>query len=95
MTKTQPPPAEPGHEREFHSLSDLPPALGQVSTGPLGSVARKDHISWKNKNRTDPRYWCGWLDSRIGDKIHDRPVRCVAICFGIGVLMGLISHSRD
>lgn len=76
--------------RELHSLQDLPASVGQVSSGPLGSVARKDHISWKSKQVTDPAYWSGWFDSALGERIHLRPIPSVAICFGTGLVLGVI-----
>ncbi len=103
MTNTPPPPtdevpqsaeAAPQAHQKFHSLQDLPVAVGQVSTGPLGSVARKDHISWKTKRMTEPGYWRGRIDSELGHRLQDRPLPCIAICFGIGALVGMTVSVR-
>jgi hypothetical protein len=74
----------------LHSLQDLPSSLGYVSSGPLGSVARKDHISWRTKGLTDPSYWCGRVDASLGRHLAERPIHKIGACFGIGLLMGLV-----
>lgn len=81
--------------RELHTLQDLPASLGQISSGPLGSVARKDHRSWKTKPVTDPAYWQGRLDCAIGERIHARPVVGVALCFGFGLIAGLALRGSE
>jgi hypothetical protein len=78
----------------FHSLQDLPVAVGQVSQGPLGAVARQDHHSWKNKGATDPAYWSGRIDSALGDWMKDRPLAKIASCVGIGAVAGMILSCR-
>ena len=75
----------------LHSLQDLPVSLGQVSQGPLGAVARKDHRSWKTKSANDPSYWSGRIDSAVGAWIRDRPLAKTAACVGIGAIAGFLS----
>ena len=75
----------------LHSLQDLPVSLGQVSRGPLGAVARKDHRSWKMRSVTHPFYWSGRIDSAVGEWVKDRPLPSIAACIGIGALAGLLS----
>ncbi len=86
------PPAEP---RVLHTLEELPASLGQVSRGPLGAVSRRDHTSWKSKKVTDPNYWCGRIDSAIGECVQKRPVRHVAVVFGIGLFAGLVMNCNN
>jgi hypothetical protein len=77
----------------LHTLEELPASLGHVSSGPFGAVSRRDHTSWKSKSPTDPEYWCGRLDSAIGECIKHRPVHHVAVCFGIGLAIGLMAKA--
>ncbi len=83
--------AAPQVAEVLHSLRDLPDSVGQVSKGPLGAVARKDHRSWKTKDVTDAGYWIGRIDSAVGEWIKDRPIPRIAACVGIGALAGLLS----
>lgn len=91
---------QPAESRVLHSLEDLPASVGQVSRGPFGAISRRDHTSWKSRKVTDPGYWCGRFDSELGERVRVTPIPHVAICFGIGLLAGLIvnfagSHARD
>ncbi len=84
--------AEP---QELHSFQDLPESVGQVSSGPLGSVARKDHVSWKTKPVTNPAHWIGRLDSELGERIDLRPIPSLAICFGVGLILGIMTSFTE
>jgi len=92
LPSTKPAPQGP---EVFHSLQDLPVSVGQVSKGPLGAVERRDHTSWKTKNLTDPAFWSGRLDSALGNWIKDRPIPRIAVCVGIGALVGMIYSFRE
>ncbi len=86
--------SQPNTHQEFHSFLELPVSVAHVSRGPLGGVARQDHTSWKNKELTDPTYWSGWIDYKLGDSVQVQPIRKIALCFGIGALLGMIFRSR-
>lgn len=77
-------------DQVLHSLQDLPVSVGQVSTGPLFSVARKDHISWNFIPVTDPAHWYGRFDCALGNYLKVGPIRKIAACVGIGAMMGLL-----
>ncbi len=82
-----------GRPTVIHALQDLPESLGQVSKGPLGPVARKDHRSWSTKSITHPAYWSGRLDSALHERLQERPVPGIALCFVIGAIAGAIVGS--
>lgn len=89
------PAAVPDESRILHSLHDIPSSVGQVSTGPLGAVARRDHTSWKTKGLADPGYWVGRVDCALGEWVKDRPIPSILICVGAGVIAGLFWHSPE
>ncbi|MBK1814027.1 hypothetical protein JIN84_00200 [Luteolibacter yonseiensis] len=81
-------------QQVLHSLEEIPASVGQVSRGIFGAVSRRDHTSWKSRKPTEPGYWCGRLDSAIGERISSSPVRSIAMCLGMGVIAGLCVKSR-
>lgn len=79
-----------GNQQVLHSFRELPPSVGQVSSGPLGAVSRKDHVSWKSKPLTDPVHWCGRLDAVIGNRVGPNPLYNVMLCLGVGIILGAL-----
>ncbi len=43
----------------------------------------------------DPAFWSGLIDSKLGICLQDRPIRKIAMCLGIGVIVGLVIRFPD
>lgn len=78
----------------IHSLEELPLSVAVVSSGPLGSVFRKDHTSWQRKTHGELEYWTGRIDSALGTRVQERPIRTIALLVGVGFLAGLAVRGR-
>ncbi|RYD85992.1 MAG: hypothetical protein EOP84_00585 [Verrucomicrobiaceae bacterium] len=79
----------------LHTFADLPASVGQVSAGPLGAVARRDHSTWRTKDRSDPGYWAGRVDCALGVWVQEQPLHRILLCVGAGVMVGLVCRSRE
>ncbi|RYD75642.1 MAG: hypothetical protein EOP84_17985 [Verrucomicrobiaceae bacterium] len=78
----------------LHSLQEIPPSVGHVSSGPFGPVARKDHTSWKTKSRREVSHWSGRIDAALGERLNDRPIPIVVVLLAVGFVAGLTINTR-